>query len=661
MKSLLLLIVGGLVGCAQTQLTTPATIRSNAAHTTGGHLIINDSNDTTGLDVQVRASGVVFTGRPATNGNIVLAPGNVAGSGTVQILAPRVNASTLTLADASGTTTVKSLILKTFGGTEYFTVTGGTDSTSPGLVRTHNLNPIGTSDTIGFGVGSGSAYHFGYFEHADIRETDGTSSAIYAATNSSSAQHAIFAESINGTGEAIRANVRAGSTGDAIQALTNGGGGAAIRAIGNIISGLAGTYDIGAGIQDWLHVYAVHGDFRENDGLSSGVYATTNSASAQRAVFAEGINGTGDVIRANARAGSSGVALHAITNGGGGVAILASGGGITDDSMAGGGTQCVQVNNVGHLAGTGSACGSGGGLPVVDTTSIVFKSGDPTALLQLKATNVPTGSIRAITAQNANYTIAGTDIANLFTSNQEFDQSIQFTKAAAVQWQMTAKNTANFLEWRDSSSNLQMSLDASGGTPGGGILLTTPSITAASTSTTTPTLTVLKIMSQSADVVNITDGGTKYLEVNSSGNVLLSSLAGGGTQCVQVNNSGQFAGAGAGCGVGGSAWTSYTPTITHISGPTYDCAYSQSGKWVAVRVHVNGVSDGTIPTFTLPVTAKSSGQNFPGYAALAGAVITFNAYMSSTTVVTMNAYNNTAVLVNTSTYDWVFTGVYEAN
>lgn len=356
MKSLLLLIVSGLVGCAQTQLTTPATIRSNAAHTTGGHLIINDSNDTTGLDVQVRASGVVFTGRPATNGNIVLAPGNVAGSGTVQILAPRVDASTLTLADASGTTTVKSLILKTFGGTEYFTITGGTDSTSPGLVRTHNLNPIGASDTIGFGVGSGSAYHFGYFEHADIRETDGTSSAIYAATNSSSAQHAIFAESINGTGEAIRANVRAGSTGDAIQALTNGGGGAAIRAIGNIISGLAGTYDIGAGIQDWFHVYAIHGDFRENDGLSSGVYATTNSASAQRAVFAEGINGTGDVIRANARAGSSGVALHAITNGGGGVAILASGGGITDDSMAGGGTQCVQVNNVGHLAGSGAVC-----------------------------------------------------------------------------------------------------------------------------------------------------------------------------------------------------------------------------------------------------------------------------------------------------------------
>lgn len=110
------------------------------------------------------------------------------------------------------------------------------------------------------------------------------------------------------------------------------------------------------------------------------------------------------------------------------------------------------------------------------------------------------------------------------------------------------------------------------------------------------------------------------------------------------------------------AWTAYTPTTGNLSSTTIDAAHTTlPGKTKFVRVHVQGTSNGTNPTFTLPATPKTTGQAFAAWIALGGAVVGANAVITSLSgngTVTVNLYNN-AGLANGSIYDVVFEGVYE--
>lgn len=56
----------------------------------------------------------------------------------------------------------------------------------------------------------------------------------------------------------------------------------------------------------------------------------------------------------------------------------------------------------------------------------------------------------------------------------------------------------------------------------------------------------------------------------------------------------------------GSAWQSYTTNVVGFSGtPTDECAYTQIGKTVILRVYFSGTSNTTNLSFDLPVTAAN--------------------------------------------------------
>lgn len=116
------------------------------------------------------------------------------------------------------------------------------------------------------------------------------------------------------------------------------------------------------------------------------------------------------------------------------------------------------------------------------------------------------------------------------------------------------------------------------------------------------------------------------------------------------------------------AWQSWTPTLTNltIGNGTLTCAYTQVGKTVIGRFTVlfgTTTSMGTIPTFSLPVTASST--TFTG--GCQGMVMLKDAnagsflgvlFATSTTVMAIYAYNAsstyalTANITSTVPFTW---------
>lgn len=230
MKTLLLLIVSACYG--QTKLTTPTIVLPNVQHTVGGEFRIMAPNNTDFASIQTTSNAVVFKGKAANNGNIVLSPGNVSSLAGVFIVTPRLDSTAFTIQDAVGTTTAKSVRLLTSGNVEYFSITMGTDATNPGLVSTYGLAPL-TADT--FNVGSASNRYLEMFgRHGDFRQTDDTAPAVYAASTTSTGQSAIFGESLTGSGPAGRFKSDLGTTGPAI--LAESAVGPAIHAVGAIVN-----------------------------------------------------------------------------------------------------------------------------------------------------------------------------------------------------------------------------------------------------------------------------------------------------------------------------------------------------------------------------------------------------------------------------------------
>lgn len=157
--TILLILCAALTACAQSKLTTPVTVLPNAAHTVGGQIKIVAPNGTDLGSIQCTVNACIFTGKANGNGNIVFQPGNVMGLAGVVVLGPRLDSDLLTLFDASGTTTNKAIIFKTFGGTTYFSIQGGTDASNPGGVTMHRFASV-MNDAIGsaiFQTGAGPA------------------------------------------------------------------------------------------------------------------------------------------------------------------------------------------------------------------------------------------------------------------------------------------------------------------------------------------------------------------------------------------------------------------------------------------------------------------------------------------------------------------------
>ena len=125
---------------AQTNLSTPVRVLSNAARTVGGSLRICApvSGCTDFGEVRIVSSGQGFQilGRSATNGNIELLPGgNVSGAASTIIFSARSDSVALSMPDNAASTSSKAIRLTTSGGTEYFAINMGGNATDPGLVK----------------------------------------------------------------------------------------------------------------------------------------------------------------------------------------------------------------------------------------------------------------------------------------------------------------------------------------------------------------------------------------------------------------------------------------------------------------------------------------------------------------------------------------------
>lgn len=107
----------------------------------------------------------------------------------------------------------------------------------------------------------------------------------------------------------------------------------------------------------------------------------------------------------------------------------------------------------------------------------------------------------------------------------------------------------------------------------------------------------------------------------------------------------------------GTAWASYTPTLTNITlgNGTLSCAYARYGKTIFGRFKFTmGTTSamGTSPTFTLPVAMRNSGDPFNATALIddsgTGRFICA-AFATSTTVVELGLFD-TATAYNTITF-----------
>jgi hypothetical protein len=92
---------------------------------------------------------------------------------------------------------------------------------------------------------------------------------------------------------------------------------------------------------------------------------------------------------------------------------------LTFPTTAGTNGQALTTNGSGTLAW--STVSGGSSLPVADTTSIVQGSADSTKQVRFEVDGLTTETVRVLTPQDANYTLAGTNLAQTFSALQTFN------------------------------------------------------------------------------------------------------------------------------------------------------------------------------------------------------------------------------------------------
>lgn len=105
------------------------------------------------------------------------------------------------------------------------------------------------------------------------------------------------------------------------------------------------------------------------------------------------------------------------------------------------------------------------------------------------------------------------------------------------------------------------------------------------------------------------------------------------------------------------AWILYTPTTGHVSAISInDCAFQTQGKLVTVRIGLQGTTDGSALTVTLPFKAKSQNQAFNGILSNLAAIGVLGGDLLTLSVF---KYDGTTP-VNGTVVAWTLNGVYEA-
>jgi hypothetical protein len=234
-----------------------------------------------------------------------------------------------------------------------------------------------------------------------------------------------------------------------------------------------------------------------------------------------------------------------------------------------GSTQCLQVNTLGEVAGTGAACGSGGGSSAVgkpgavqySNGSGVFEGTGNVIIDSVGDISIAgTGSVIAIQGTNGGIIITGSNgqINSITNTNPAAIQTVGgFTSniGAATTVGLTVKGasgqSADLSEWKNNGGTVVGAIGSLG-------TATFPGYVGTNTGTTNTFQN---------------SGGSPTFSVNGNGllttaNVTISSLT-GVVQCLQVNALGQVSGTSSACGSGGGGGTP--------SGPTLAIQYNNAG------------------------------------------------------------------------------------
>ena len=246
-----------------------------------------------------------------------------------------------------------------------------------------------------------------------------------------------------------------------------------------------------------------------------------------------------------------------------------------------------------------SAAPSGGGssLPVVDTTSVVEGSADPTKEIRFEVDGLSTGTVRVLTPQDADYTLAGINLAQTFTGQQTISGgttsgadrlllvtdtpvSNGFRNSPNLIWRGSSYDgTGHTIDWRARtvpSSNAGASSFQMQSRVDGGSFATRWSVD------DTGIATFASAIIAGSGAVTLTDA-TGNLQLSAFASA---SLSGNGTKlatttgtlssgrCVEIDANGNFVQAAAGCGGGttyatsGNYWfpaAAMPSTIAHVA------------------------------------------------------------------------------------------------
>jgi hypothetical protein len=163
---------------------------------------------------------------------------------------------------------------------------------------------------------------------------------------------------------------------------------------------------LGTSSQPWSEIWGTNGDFAGDltiDGTTVANvlnYASGTMAGTMKPLF----GGTGSI-------GASGYSY-------GSAFFTASGFTLTDTTTVG------YVWTATSTGGAGSWQAASGGLPVVDTTGIAKGSSDATKIVRFEVDGFTSGVTNVLTPQNNSYTLAGTNIAQTFSSTQTFSGTL---------------------------------------------------------------------------------------------------------------------------------------------------------------------------------------------------------------------------------------------
>lgn len=198
-------------------------------------------------------------------------------------------------------------------------------------------------------------------------------------------------------------------------------------------------------------------------------------------------------------------------------------------------------------SGVGSWQAVTAGLPVIDSTSVVKGSLDPTKLLRFEVDGFSTASTRVLTPQNANYTIAGTDISQTFSSTNTFSANTTISNGSSLLMDRATRGT-----------NQKIYFTVAGN----------PSTTGAWSTGTVP--------AGAASTFNLAHNGTTYMSVDESGTL---TWTGSGSfssimSAATVNATGNPA-----YRVGGTTIINSSREISNIAGVSTDFTPTFSGVY----------------------------------------------------------------------------------